>query len=71
MTCRWTHPPGEDRTPGSAAETLAAHHFTVVWDVPADVQPGTYRITHDGCYKAESDGRVHEFETSSRSFEVE
>ena len=68
VKCRWTRL----TTDGDKGdEPLAAHRFTVEWDVPSDIEPGTYRITHYGCYRAETDGQLHEFETRSRSFEVE
>ena len=37
---------------------------------PPTSQPGTYRITHFGGYRSESDQAWHEFQSSSRSFEV-
>ena len=56
--------------PNVAERRLAAHLFTVEWEVPTDVEPGSYHITHFGGYKAQGDGQVHPFEASSRTFEV-
>ena len=67
VKCRWTQPRSDAK---GAERRLAAHLFTVEWEVPADVEPGSYRITHFGGYKAQGDGQVHPFEASSRTFEV-
>ena len=72
LKCRWTQPASKDRT---GDKRLAAQHFAVEWEVPADAAPGEYRIVHDGVYKERADGpnadgTVHEFETVSRSFRV-
>jgi len=42
----------------------------VEWTVPKDPKPGAYRIVHHGVYKTESDNKLHEFSTPSRTFEI-
>jgi neutral ceramidase len=51
-------------------QRLAAHEFTVEWAVPADARSGTYRVSHHGVYKDEAQGKVHEFTSASRPFEI-
>ncbi len=50
---------------------LAAHLFTIQWEIPAEAQPGTYRIKYFGGYKAETDRQLVSFEASTRTFVVE
>jgi len=42
----------------------------IEWEIPADVAPGTYRLTHHGVYKASGDGELHEFTAHSQPFTV-
>jgi hypothetical protein len=39
--------------------------------VPKDIAPGTYRITHRGGFKAETDRKWSEFEAHSGEFAVQ
>ncbi len=68
VRCRWSQPKtnarGRDRR-------LAAHQFAVRWDIPADAEPGSYRVRHFGVYRAKADGELHAIETESRTFEVD
>lgn len=41
---------------------------TISWQIPADVEPGTYRIVHMGRHK--HDGKTSRFEAASKPFEV-
>src|SRR4029078_3610702 len=41
---RWTQP--RDKRPGN--RRLASHQLAVEWQVPADLEPGMYRIIHLG-----------------------
>ena len=66
-----TSPAAFFRPQATNKKNLTAHLFTVLWDVPADATPGTYRITHLGVFKTEADGEVHEFTAHSHSFQVE
>jgi neutral ceramidase len=67
ITCRWTQPRAAKGSNGK----LAARQIAIEWDVPADTAPGEYRVVHDGVFKDQGSRNVHEFETSSRSFEVQ
>jgi neutral ceramidase len=67
ITCRWTQPRAAKGSNGK----LAARQIAIEWDVPADTAPGEYRVVHDGVFKHQGSRNVHEFETSSRSFEVQ
>jgi neutral ceramidase len=50
--------------------TLACSHVTVEWAIPADAEPGIYRIRHDGHWKSGWDGRVRPYSGASREFSV-
>jgi neutral ceramidase len=50
--------------------TSACSHVTVEWAIPADAEPGTYRIRHDGHWKSGWDGRVRPYSGTSREFAV-
>jgi neutral ceramidase len=67
LKCRWTQPASKER---KGDKRLAAQHFAVEWEIPADTPPGEYRLAHDGVYKDQADSATHEFETFSRSFQV-
>lgn len=40
------------------------------WQIPNDVEPGTYRIKHNGAYKNGWTGNIHSFSGISRTFVV-
>jgi hypothetical protein len=40
-------------------DPLAAHQVSVEWSIPADAEPGVYRIRHQGAYKNATG--LHEF----------
>jgi neutral ceramidase len=50
--------------------TLACSHVSVEWAIPADAEPGIYRIRHDGHWKSGWDGRVRPYSGTSREFSV-
>jgi neutral ceramidase len=60
---RWSQPAaaGNKRT--------APHVVRVEWNIPRDAAPGTYRVKHEGVFKT-ADGRLHEFTTCSRFFQI-
>ena len=43
---------------------------TVEWSIPADAQPGSYRICHYGDSRDAIDGEIEPFEGCSRTFTV-
>lgn len=43
--------------------------MTIIWDVPNDVEPGTYRIKHNGCYRYILGG-IYPYQGVSNKFEV-
>jgi len=50
--------------------SLSTYSFaTITWEIPEDVEPGTYRLRHFGDYKHFL-GHVRSFEGASREFEV-
>lgn len=40
------------------------------WEIPANVEVGTYRLKHSGVYKTSSDGQLHKFTAHSQPFTV-
>jgi len=58
------------KQPSENKSRTAPFVCTVEWDVPADVQPGTYRVVHTGVFKSGADGQVEEFTATSRPFEI-
>ncbi len=59
---RWKQPP-ENRS------RTAPFVCRVEWEIPRDLEPGTFRIVHRGVYKT-ADGAVHAIEAASREFHV-
>ncbi len=60
---RWKQPP-ENRS------RTAPFVCRVEWEIPRDLEPGTFRIVHRGVYKT-ADGVVHPIEAASRAFQVQ
>jgi neutral ceramidase len=58
---KWT------RVPCDAAGTCS--QATIVWAIPADTPPGTYRLRHTGDARG-ADGKLTPFEGASQPFEV-
>jgi neutral ceramidase len=52
-----------------AREGVAASHVTITWDVPADAEPGTYRIAYAGDAKSLG-GEIRPFTGTTRTFTV-
>jgi neutral ceramidase len=48
----------------------ACSQVTVEWDIPEDTRPGTYRIRHDGEWRARPDDAPREYHGFSREFTV-
>lgn len=51
-------------------EAPTASLAMVTWDIPADAEPGTYRILYHGGFKVKTGGAVGEFTAESSAFEV-
>jgi neutral ceramidase len=50
---------------------IANSLITVEWDIPADAQPGTYRLVHSGHWKSGWTGAISPYTGQSRSFTVQ
>jgi neutral ceramidase len=60
-------------SPGSDAEEappLMTSRATISWDIPADMEPGTYRIVFHGAYIDKRDGLIKHFDAASSRFRV-
>jgi len=66
LKCWWKQP-ADTADPSASREDrrLAAHHFTIAWDVPPATTPGIYRLVHHGVYKSQATGQLVEFTATS------
>ncbi len=77
--CRWKQPNGPPPpnpyglTPmnlRNAKPTTPEIFVTLLWDIPAQTTPGTYRLSFHGAYKEKETGAVKKIEASSSAFEI-
>ena len=45
--------------------------INIIWDIPADEEPGEYRIVHHGSYRLEAEAESQSFDKATASFRVE
>ena len=49
---------------------IAYSLITIEWDIPQDVEPGEYKVTHYGNWKTILFGKISEYQGESRTFTV-